>query len=344
MPPLERILLIGFAQLRRYGHTRVSWFNKLHRGLIQNGHDVLFFSDRDTATFEAPFGLRDLGKKKANRRLLETAEAFAPSLMVIGHADLITNATLERLKDQHPVPLVHVNNDPLFIPSNVERIRARLRPCDLAFVSTGKPTLDDCFPDLKQQLYHMPNPVDPAIERFDVSLQAREELERDLVFCGNATKHTCREQVLQGLKDGLANDVRFDTFGLFGTPPVWGRAYDTVLSRSAMGLNLNREEGHAWYSSARMAQLAGNGVLVVTHADSGFQSLLPEDSAVYYTDPDDLREKIQHFARYDDQRRKRAAGLRDFFHREMNNRLYAQNIVETAMKRDFSHPYVWAGQ
>ena len=131
MPPLERILLIGFAQLRRYGHTRVSWFNKLHRGLIQNGHDVLFFSDRDVAAFEAPFGLRDLGKKKANRRLLETAESFAPSLILIGHADLITNATLAKLKARHPVPLVHLNNDPLFIPSNVDRIRrpvGALRP------------------------------------------------------------------------------------------------------------------------------------------------------------------------------------------------------------------------
>ena len=313
MPPLERILLIGFAQLRRYGHTRVSWFNKLHRGLIQNGHNVLFFSDRDVAAFEAPFGLRDLGKKKANRRLLETAEAFAPSLILIGHADLITHATLGRLKEQHPVPLVHVNNDPLFIPNNVERIRARLQPCDLAFVSTGKPTLDQVFPELSDRLFHMPNPVDPAIERFNVSRHARDELDRDLVFCGNATKHTRREQILQGLKEGLADDVRFDTFGLFGTPPVWGRAYDAVLSRSAMGLNLNREEGHAWYSSARMAQLAGNGVLVVTHADNGFQSLLPDDSAVYYTDPDDLQEKIEHFARHDDQRRERAARTREFF-------------------------------
>jgi len=66
---LQRILLVGFAQLRRYGNTRVSWFFKLHRGLIQNGHFVHFFSDRDTAAFEAPFGLRDLGKKKANKRL-----------------------------------------------------------------------------------------------------------------------------------------------------------------------------------------------------------------------------------------------------------------------------------
>ena len=187
----------------------------------------------------------------------------------------------------------------------------------------------------------MPNPVDPAIERFDVSLRTRDELDRDLVFCGNATKYTQRERILEDLKKGSPAEVRFDTFGLFGTPPVWGRAYDTVLSRSAMGLNLNREEGHAWYSSARMAQLAGNGLLVMTHADNGFQSLLPDESAVYYADPDDLREKVVYFTQHDDERRDRAARARTFFHREINNRLYAQNIVETATQRAFSHPYVW---
>ena len=341
MPPLERILLIGFAQLRRYGHTRVSWFNKLHRGLIQNGHDVLFFSDRDVAAFEAPFGWRDLGKGKANRRLLETAEAFEPSLIITGHADLMTNATLKQLKARHRVPLVDMNNDPLFIPSNVERIRSRLTCCDRVFVSTGKPTLEGFFPDDQDRLSHMPNPVDPAIERFDASQVAGDALDRDLVFCGNATKHTRRQEVLQSLKEGLPAEVRFDTFGLFGTPPVWGRAYDRVLSRSAMGLNLNREEGHVWYSSARMAQLAGNGLLVITHADNGFQTLLPEDSAVYYTGPDDLREKVEHFARNDGPRRERAARLRAFFHREINNRLYAQYVVETSLQRRPSHAYVW---
>lgn len=341
MPTFERILLIGFAQLRRYGHTRVSWFNKLHRGLIQNGHDVLFFSDRDVAAFEAPFGWRDLGRGKANRRLLETAEAFEPTMIMTGHADLITDATLRRLKRRHGVPLIDLNNDPLFVPSNVERIRRRAACCDFLFVSTGKPTLDEFFPDFKDRLFHMPNPVDPAIERFDVSQQAGDELDRDLVFCGNATKHTRREQVLRALKEQLPPDVRFDTFGLFGTPAVWGRAYDRVLSRSAMGLNLNRDEGHAWYSSARMAQLAGNGLLVVTHQDNGFQTLLPEDSAVYYADVDDLREKIAYFAQADDERRERAARTRAFFHQEMNNRLYAQNIVETAAGQRFSHPYVW---
>ena len=70
-----RVLQIGYQQLRRYGHTRVSWTQKLHYGLVKNDHFVHSFSDRDVAAFEAPLRLRDLGRKRANRRLLETAEA-----------------------------------------------------------------------------------------------------------------------------------------------------------------------------------------------------------------------------------------------------------------------------
>ena len=70
-----RVLHIAYQQLRRYGQTRVSWAQKLTNGLIKNDHYVSVFSDRDVAAFEAPLGIRDLGKNKANQKLLETVDA-----------------------------------------------------------------------------------------------------------------------------------------------------------------------------------------------------------------------------------------------------------------------------
>ena len=341
MPLPARILLIGYAQLRRYGKTRVSWFNKLHRGLIQNGHLVHWFSDRDTAAFEAPFGLRDLGHGKANKRLVETAEAFEPDLIIIGHADIITNDTLLHLKKISKCSIVHCNNDPLFIQPNVEKITHRLKVCEHIFISTGKTTIDEFFPDEKQRTHHMPNPVDSAIERFDVSKLERDELDRDLIFCGNATKFTRREETLQRLKAGLPKTVRFDTFGLFGTPPLWGLDYDRALSKSAMGLNLNRDEGHHWYSSARMAQLGGNGLVVLTNSANSFQTLFPEGTLVYYDKEEELLEKVKALTDDDSLRRSHASATRTFFHTHLNNRIYAQHIVETALELPHSQNYIW---
>ena len=112
-----RIVHIAYLQLRRYGQTRVSWARKLTNGLIKNDHFVEVFSDRDVAAFEAPFGIRDLGVGKANKRLLETVDAVEPDLVIAGHCDMIGNATLQEIRRRHPhVKIAHCNNDPLFAP------------------------------------------------------------------------------------------------------------------------------------------------------------------------------------------------------------------------------------
>ncbi len=109
-----------------------------------------------------------------------------------------------------------------------------------------------------------------------------------------------------------------------------------------MGLNLNRQEGFYWYSSARMAQLAGNGILQFTHSSPRFDELLPPESVVYFDDDADLLNKIRLFHGDDALRCAWAERARTFFHQEMNNTLYAQYILEASLLQPFSHEYVWA--
>ncbi|WP_321531199.1 glycosyltransferase [uncultured Desulfuromonas sp.] len=335
-----RVLHIAYQQLRRYGKTRVSWAQKLTRGLIKNDHCVQVFSDRDVAAFEAPFGWRDLGCGKANRRLLEMAEAFEPDLVIAGHCDIITNATLLEIKRMQPgVVLAHCNNDPLFVPENVEKIKQRAEVVDAVFVSTGRRELS-LFEGGNARLYHMPNPVDPAVETLNNA--RRTDLDIDLLFCSNSNDFTKRLQMVGKLKDSLANEMNFKTFGSFGETPVWGRDYDRALAETKMGLNLNRQEGHYWYSSARMAQLAGNGILQFTHCGPRFDELLPTQSVVYFSDEDDLLRKIRLFHADDAMRCAWAEQARTFFQQEMNNTLYAQYILEASLLQPFSHDYVWA--
>ncbi|VGO20199.1 glycosyltransferase family protein [Pontiella sulfatireligans] len=335
-----RVLHVAYQQLRRYGKTRVSWVQKLTSGLIKNDHFVSVFSDRDVAAFEAPLGIRDLGKKKANRRLLETVAAFGPDLVIAGHCDMITNETLHEIRRMQPdVKIAHCNNDPLFVPSNVERIKHRAEAVDAVFVSTGRRELN-IFEGCGARLYHMPNPVDPAVENLDNSV--RTDLKIDLLFCSNSDDFTERLKMVKYLKDDLGDELNFKTFGSFGEPPIWGQDYDRALAETKMGLNLNRQEGDYWYSSARMAQLAGNGILQFTHSGPKFDELLPLESAVYFDDQDDLLAKIREFHNDDAKRQAWAARARDFFHREMNHTLNAQYILEASMLKPFSHAYVWA--
>lgn len=335
-----RVLHIAYQQLRRYGATRVSWAQKLTSGLIKNDHFVQVFSDRDVAAFEAPFKMRELGKSKANEKLLETVTAFEPDLVIAGHCDIITNETLQAIRKIKPdVTIIHCNNDPLFVPENVERIKHRTGIVDAIYVSTGRRELD-IFEGLGARIYHMPNPVDPAVENLNNAV--RTDLPIDLLFCSNSTDYTKRLETVKFLKDELGDELNFKTYGSFGEPPVWGRDYDRALAQTKMGLNLNRQEGDYWYSSARMAQLAGNGILQFTHSGPRFDELLPPESAVYFDDDEDLLAKIREFHRDDAKRQAWAAKAREFFHSEMNNTLNSQYILESALLIPFSHDYVWA--
>ncbi|WGL15986.1 glycosyltransferase [Microbulbifer bruguierae] len=338
-----RILHVDNHQHRKYGNIRVSWALKLYTGLVRAGHNVLAFSDRDIARFEAPLGIRELGRKKTNQRLLQTVAAFEPELIIFGHCDLIENATFSEIRRRHgDVVLAACNNDPLFVPRNAANIHKRCEIADAMFVSTGPQELS-IFAGGRARLWHMPNPVDPSVENADASALAAGDpaLEADLLFCSNAQEHSERSQLVSALRRTLPPDFRFHTPGLFGQPPLWGRDYERKLASSKMGLNLNRQEGYQWYSSARIAQMAGNGLLVFTHASAGFDDFMPAETLVYFDSQSNLQKQLLAFHSDDAMRQHWAKNCREFFHREINNTRYAQYIVEAATGSTFSHDYVW---
>ena len=335
-----RVLQVGHHQIRKYGNIRVSWTQKLFFGLIRNGHCVQPFSDRDVAAFEAPLGIRELGKGASNKRLLQTANSFEPDVVIVGHSDIITNDTLISIRKQFPnVVIIGANCDPLFVPDNVAKIAHRCEVVDAMFVSSGDKELEQ-FQGKRARLYHMPNPIDSSVETFDVTELA--EFEQDLVFCSKATDNSTRAQFVNYLKENLSSDVRFATPGNFGQPGVWGRDYDHLLAKSKMGLNLNRQEGFHWYSSDRMVQLVGNGLLTFTHASAEFDTLFPEETLVYFDTEKELLDLVEEFNRDDNKRIKWAKKAREYFHQEMNSTLYAQYILEAGLQEKYTHPYIWA--
>ena len=338
-----RIIHVDNHQQRKYGHTRVSWAIKLYTGLVRAGHNVMAFSDRDVAAFEAPLRIRELGRKKANQRLLQTVDAFKPDLMVIGHCDLIDNSTLIEVRRRNPhIVIAACNNDPLFVPRNAENIAKRCEIADAMFVSTGEDDLQ-VFKGKRARLWHMPNPVDPSVESADTSTILADSplLSADLLFCSKSQQHTERGQLVTSLRSQLPAGFRLKTPGMFDQPTLWGREYDKILAASKMGLNLNRQEGYQWYSSARIAQMAGNGLLVFTHSAAHFDDFMPEETLVYFDSEESLLKQLKEFHQDDDKRRHWASRCRSFFHNEINNTLYAQYIVESAMQMPYSHNYVW---
>lgn len=337
-----RILQVDYGQYRRYGNTRVSWPIKLMRGLIQNHHHVHFFSDRDTAAFEAPLGWRDLGIGKANKLLIQTAIDQSPDLLILGHCTMIKNETIKSIRALLPhLVVIHCNNDPLFVPENLQHIQHREEVVDAFYVSTGVPELLKLINTKRVALRYMCNPVDISIERFNASQLSSEDLDNDVIFCSNTDKYTSRMADVAWVKNATSASLRWKTPGGFGDQPLWGTHYDQLLSKTKMGLNSNRQEGFYWYSSARLAQMGGNGILCMTHDSGSLESLYPEETLVYFSSREQLAKKLLAFHEDDEMRRHYAARTHEIMHREFSSRLNAQYILETALDLPLSHNYMW---
>jgi glycosyltransferase involved in cell wall biosynthesis len=335
-----RILMVGNAQQRRFGKLRVSTEYKLWNGLIRNNHNVLHYSDRDIAAFLAPFHLRDLGKRSSNRKLIQTANNFNPDLILLGHCDIIKDETLKEIRKLLPkVRIAYRNVDPLFVPKNVEAIHQRTNTVDSIFVTTAGKALDQ-FRGKRASIHYMPNPTDPVIETRDNS--QCENLPIDLLFCGNSNEYSDRQKSIESLANSLKGDrIKFHAPGYFGLPNVWGRDYDNLIDQSKMGLNLNRQEGDYLYSSARLAQLMGNGILAFIHRAGNIQELIGEDSAVFFESDAELVKKVRDYNNDDAARREVASKGREFYRKYFSSDLIAQYIVDVTMESNHRSTQIW---
>lgn len=334
-----RILHIDNIMIRRYGNTKVATGRKLSNGLIRNNHKVLEFSDRDIAHFEAPLNIKPLGLRRANRRLVEACDNFRPEMLLLGHCDIIKNETLLEIKHLLPsLKIAYRNVDPLWDPPVLEKIRYRLPIADTIFITTGGDLLKQ-FLTGKNIVSYMPNPTDPCLEDQDNAKKLN--FDRDLIFCGVGNTSDDRYPFVKNLHAALDSGLRFDSFGMHGHPAVWGKAYDDALGGSKMGLNLNRFEGWYLYSSARISQLMGNGVLTFLSDKNGLSRFFGKEDAAYFSDYEDLVNKIRAFHADDDMRRHVAASGQAFYREHFSGQRVSQYIVETTFGLPLSQEYLW---
>lgn len=337
-----RIVHVDNLMLRRYGRTKVSSGRNLFCGAIRNNWRICEFSDRDIAKFESPLGIRPLGERIANLRLLETCDHFRPDLVLVGLCDVIRSRTLARIRELLPrVRIACWNVDPLWDPRNVGRLQARMEVADALFVTTaGEPLRQFCTGH--NTVAFMPNPTDPAAEDQDNSL--KRAFDRDLVFCSGRPPSDDRHAFTARLHEALRGQVRFETFGMHGRRAVWGTAYEEVLASSKMGLNLNHIEDWPLYSSDRIAQLMGNGLLTFLWDKGQMRRLFDDRHAVFFSDVDDLVSRVLAFNRDDDRRRAVAAAGRAHYHEHFNGQAIMQFIVETTFGLPLSREYLWKSE
>ena len=109
--------------------------------------------------------------------------------------------------------------------------------------------------------------------------------------------------------------------------PIWADHYFKVISKAKMGLNLSRGKPIKYYSSDRIVQIIGNGLVTLIDEKTQYSDFFTNKEMVFYKNLDDLSEKILRYSRDNIERSKIAKKGRDKYFKYFNSTLVAEYII-----------------
>ena len=118
---------------------------------------------------------------------------------------------------------------------------------------------------------------------------------------------------------------------MFGRQPIWGDDFLKQISNSKMSINLSRGKPVKYYSSDRIAQLMGNGLLTFIDNKTRYSDFFSSDEMVFYNNLDELSEKINKYALDDKQRRSIAKKGHLKYHKFFNSEIIANYIISKTL-------------
>ena len=151
---------------------------------------------------------------------------------------------------------------------------------------------------------------------------------------GDTLKIVNREIFINNLLKKCKN-IKFDIYGLNKIQPIWADSFLKSISNAKMGVNLSRGDPIKYYSSDRITQLIGNGLLTFIHKNTHYNNFFSNKEVIFYSNINNLSEKIQKFAKDDFQRKKIAKNGKQKYMKYFNSTLVADYIV----KNTFNIPY-----
>ena len=294
--PSKRVLMVGPVDSfkpscgpwlsARSGLMFYSFAHRLANGFIRNGHFVVTLNDRDSR--KHAFGSRAGGAWLANRRLLHMAREVRPDLLCLQHCDLISSETIVQVKKLVPhCRVAVVYYDSIISPPSAERLRRFLEVADIAFVTTAGRTLAR-FAEFCPVAF-IPNPIDLSIDH--LSAYAVTQKNVDVFFAGGADGTANRWPMVDELRRQKP-ELRYALYGRDKKDRLLGDAYYQAIKQAKVGLNFNRDEGDL-YASDRMAQYLGNGLLLATSRQSGYQDYFSDEEMIFFDDVADLGDKVK---------------------------------------------------
>jgi hypothetical protein len=303
-------------------------------------------SDRDIVYYNKSI-VDPKGVKKFNMKVFNTFLNFKPDLIVLGHADTILKETLLKIKKIKNVKICQWFLDPLIKKgpdylNNKKRILKLEKYIDTTFLTSDPKALNFKI----KNSFFIPNPSDVSFEMIDNS---QKKQNKDLFFAMShgvhrgklkKGKYDEREKFLDKLKNKLTN-VDFDFFGYENKEPLWADEYLESLKNYDMGLNLSRGKPLKYYSSDRIVQIIGNGLLCLIDQKTQLSDIIPKNCAVYYKNIDDLVKKIQFYKENVKLMKVIANKGKKFYNKNYNSSIVSQFFIDVTFNLKNKYNYRW---
>ncbi len=342
--PLKILHVTNFNE-RHNGRLFYNTGRRINNGFLRLNHSVLEFSDRDIVSYYR--SVKDLnGSKKLNKKLVEVISNYLPDLVVLGHADLISNDTLGYIKKIYPnIKIAQWFLDRMDAEWKINRSRFvnKFEYTDANFCTTSPEILGF---NKNKRIYYIPNPVDPSFETLNVF--KKKTFSRDLFFAMSHGVHRgvlkkgkfdVRENFMNKLTN-LLPGIKFDIYGMNEKQPIWADQYLKKISDCKMALNLSQGAPVKYYSSDRISQMVGNGLLTFVDKRTQLNDFFSNKEIIFYNSSNDLAEKIRKYNVDDKQRIKIARAGKAKYFKYFNSSIIAQYIIDKTFNASYKK-YFW---
>ena len=342
-----KILHLTNFNRRFNGRLHYNTGRRLNNGFVRLGHNVLSISDRDI--IHENKNLRDFnGKKTLQKSIIDSYSNFKADCIILGHADSASTETLEYIKNKNKnLKICQWFLDPLGKKGpdylkNTKRISEKAKLMDCTFLTTDPNALSL---NIKNS-YYIPNPSDHS---FEILKNYENNCSHDVFFAMSHGVH--RGDLKKGKSDDreifinkiLKNnkDINFDIYGMNNVQPIWGDNFINQISKSSMGINLSRGEPVKYYSSDRIAQLLGNGLLTFVDSKVYFSDFFTKDQMVFYKSIDDLSYKLNKYKRDVKDRNRIAKNGREVYLKKFNSTIVADFILSKTFDYKSKNKFIW---
>ena len=332
---LKILHISQFDERNDFRLFNISIASKISKGFIRNDHDVINLSYRNYIS-------KNILKNKydfINNKIESIVENYRPSLIVLGHNNVLSRDTIEKIKHKHNSKISLWYEDALGVrgkgpnwQQNLGLIEKNHDFIDSYFTTTHPDEIKSQIS--KKKMNFLPIPVDKNIE--DLELYKIEGKFKDLFFAlshgvnfGKLKKRKTdeREKFINSLMNKFPN-LNYNILGMANENPKWNYDFYKELSKCKIALNLSRGLPIKYTSSNRIASLIGNGIYTFVDKKTQLHHFFNEDEMGFYSTPDDLGKKIETLLSNPRKIDKYAKNGKKRYFDLFNNKKITQKIIE----------------